>query len=174
MPCRRSVRIVGPWSGSLRILVSRFRIPSQDRPDVVQDVLTDATRQLRQGHFREAAALATWVHRIALGKVADYWRKLGRARLIRLDDVADSHEVLVATGNPDAVVAVNQALSCLSTEDQLLLVLQEQQGYTLQEISPIIGLRKSAVAARLARAREQFRLAILGGGRNLMSKRLKD
>ena len=107
--------------------------------------------------------MSTWVHHIMNGKVADYWRKQGKAQMLRLEDLAEDHDSLIVTSNPDAVVAVQQALGCLSTDDQLLLRLHEQEQYTLAEICPIFRLRKSAVAERLARARTRFRQALAQG-----------
>jgi len=149
------------------------RVPVQDCPDIAQEVVADAVRQIQAGSYREAASLGTWIHRIMIGKVADYWRKNNRGQVVALEDVPNDH-ALMTHANEDDVVAVRKALAQLAPADQLLLVWHDQQGYTLEEIGKLIGRRKSAVAERLAKARDQFRQAILFGGRNPAPKRLKD
>jgi RNA polymerase sigma factor (sigma-70 family) len=139
---------------------------------VVQEVLADAIRQIESGAFKESAALGTWIHTIMNGKVADYWRKRGDATLVPLAAIAESHQSLVAGENRVEVIAVRQALSRLPALDQLLLLLHEQEGYTLEEIGPMVHLRKSAVAERLARARERYRQALNHGGNQPQTRRL--
>jgi RNA polymerase sigma-70 factor, ECF subfamily len=156
----------------IEAVVRNRGVPSRDRDDVVQDILSDAIRQLQQGRFREAAALSTWVYRIALGKTVDYWRKPRPTALLPLEDIKRGDEALIATRNEDAVLAVRQALGRLSAEDRLILHLHEQQGYTLEEMTVFFRLKKSALAERLAHARERFRVEILRGGKNADIKRL--
>ncbi|MDB5388760.1 MAG: polymerase sigma factor SigM [Planctomycetaceae bacterium] len=156
---REFEQLFGP---RIQAFARKRRIPSNDRDDVVQDVLADALRQIQRGRFRGEAALSTWVHQIMNGKVADYWRKQGKATVLQLQDLAENHDSLVTTNNPDVVAAVQQALGRLSTDDQLLLRLHEQEQYTLAEMCPILRVRKSAVAERLARARKRFRQAFAG------------
>lgn len=162
------------FQGRIEAIVRRRGVPSRDRDDVVQDILADAVRQLHQGRFRGESVLGTWVYRIALGKIADYWRKHRPLGLVGLDEVEEGHEALVATGNQDAILAVRQALDRLSAEDRLLLQLHEQYGYTLDEMAPLFRLKKSAVAERVARARDRFRSQILGCGKIIGPKRLTD
>src|SRR2546430_705467 len=49
-------------------------VPQDDCCDVAQEVLSDSVRQLREGRFRGAASLSTWLYPIINGKLADYWR----------------------------------------------------------------------------------------------------
>lgn len=149
-------------------------VPTPDCPDVTQEVLADALRQLRLGKFRGEASLATWLHPIIKGGIANYFRKRRGPEIVSLQDLADDHPSLVTTGNNPAVLGVRQALSRLSTGDQFLLLLYHQRGLTLEEVGSMVGLRKSAVAERLKAARERFRTALRDGGRNPDSRRLKD
>jgi RNA polymerase sigma factor (sigma-70 family) len=149
-------------------------VPTSDCADVAQEVLADALRQLRQSKFRGEASLATWLHPIIKGGIANYFRKRRGPEAVSLQDLPDDHRSLVVPGNTPAVLVVRQALSRLSTADQFLLLLYYQQGRTLEEIGPMVGLRKSAVAEHLKAARERFRTVLRDGGRSPESRRLKE
>src|SRR4051812_26567524 len=151
------------FRSKIEAFARRRGVVRHDCVDVAQDVLAEAMRQIGEGKFRGASALSTWLHPMMNGKVADYFRKRSRRAAASLEDVPESSGPLMVVGDSDTVLAVREALSRLQAEDRLLLILHEQQGYTLQEIGPLLGLRKSAVAERLIRARERFRLALAGG-----------
>lgn len=157
----------------IEALARKQRVPADDCGDIVQNVLADALRQIRQGKFRGAAALSTWLYPIINGKLADYWRTKRGPPTTSLETVTDRDHQLVAI-NRDDVLAVQQALARLPTDEHLLLWMHEAEGYTLEEIGVLIGLRKSAVAERLVRARQHFRAAIRDGGKNPGPQRLKE
>jgi RNA polymerase sigma factor (sigma-70 family) len=118
--------------------------------------------------------LITWLYQIIHGKTADYWRKQD-PRTVSLETLAHDNPAFVTRAiDRDETVAVQQALSCLAPEEQILLLLHDSERHTLVEIGHMVGLRKSAVAERLARAREHFRCALRDGGKFSSPKRLKE
>jgi RNA polymerase sigma-70 factor (ECF subfamily) len=178
-------RIEAGGEDAARIFVDRFRsrigailrrrkVPVDDRDDVAQQILADALRQIGEGRFRGDSRLETWLYTIVNGKAADYWRRRG-PRTVSLQTVAADDPAFVTTSlDADQVLAVQQALSRLTADDQVLLLLHDAERYTLEEIGRMIGLRKSAVSKRLERAREHFRGAIERGGNSAISGRLKE
>jgi RNA polymerase sigma-70 factor (ECF subfamily) len=162
------------FRGRIEALARRRGIPSNDCPDVAQDVLVDAVRQIRQGNYRGEASLGTWLHMIIGGKIGDYWRRHRAKEHVSLDIATSGERDQGAIVDNDLVLSVRQALGRLAPMDRFLLVLHEQQKYTLEEIGPMIGLRKSAVAERLAHARARFRIALRDGGKNLPSARQEE
>jgi RNA polymerase sigma-70 factor (ECF subfamily) len=168
-----AVRFERRFSERIQALARKQQVPADDCGDIVQNVLADALRQIRQGTFRGAAALSTWLYPIINGKLADYWRTKRGPPTTSLETLRDRDHQVVAS-NPTDVLAVQQALVRLPSEEHLLLWMHEAEGYTLEEIGPLIGLRKSAVAERLARARQHFRSAIRDGGKNPGPQRLRE
>jgi RNA polymerase sigma-70 factor (ECF subfamily) len=164
------------FNAKILVFAARRRVPAQDCEDIAQEVLLSAVTQIRAGRFRGESTLATWVHQIMKGKVADFFRRRRSAQLVPLSEVAEeSHAALIARRTDESVAAVNQALSRLSAEDQMLLLLHEQRRYTLEEIGRAWRLGKSTIAERLAGARERFKRVLLeGGGKPTESTRLKD
>ncbi len=158
----------------IEALARRRGVPSHDCQDVAQEVLSTALRQLQDGKFRVESALATWLHPIMHAGVANYFRKRGRVEAVPLEDLTPDDRAFIVAGNVHAAAEVNEALARLSTEDRLLLTLYHQHGWTLEEIGPLLGLRKSAVAERIKAAEERFRIALRDGGRTPDPNRLKD
>ena len=168
-----AVRFERRFRERIEALARKQRVPVHDCGDIVQNVLAAALRQIHQGTFRGTAALSTWLYPIIKGKLADYWRTKRGPPTTSLETVTDRDHQLVAT-NRDDVLAVQEALARLPADEHLLLWMHEAEGYTLKEIGPLIGLRKSAVAERLAHARRHFRAAIRDGGKNPGPRRLKE
>lgn len=157
-------------------LVRGRRIPSQDCDAVIQDVLATALDQIGRQRFRGDSRLGTWLYAIATGKVADYWRAAVPAKqFVQLDQVPAVSTRIRVECHPDDMIAVQDVLKRLPPEDRLVLWLHDAEGATLEEIGRRIGRRKSAVAERLAHARERFRLAFgEGTGKNPPKPRLKE
>lgn len=61
-------------------------------------------------------------------------------------------------------IAVEKALSCLDAESRLLVVLFHVEGFSLKEISQMLGWPVSLVKNRLFRARKKMRSVLLEEG----------
>jgi RNA polymerase sigma factor (sigma-70 family) len=163
---------VNRFQERIAAIACRRGVPASDCQDVAQEVLAYAIRQIAEGRFRGDATLATWLYTIVNGKIADFRRKRTFAG-VSLDQHPDlQHPALVRTVRNDDVLIVQQALSRLSPEDQLVLWLHEVERYTLAEIGRMMSLRKSAVFDRLGRARTRFREAVAGN--SPANRRLKE
>src|SRR5262245_22987159 len=75
-------------------IAHRRGVPLDDCPDVAQDVLTDAVRQLRRGNFRGEASLTTWLHALIQGNVATYYRRRRDKLLVPIDSLAEDDPAL--------------------------------------------------------------------------------
>jgi RNA polymerase sigma-70 factor (ECF subfamily) len=161
------------FRGKVEVLAKQRHIGHEDAKDVAQDALADAVRQIRQAHFRGDSSLATWVYRIGCGKIADWWRA-HNTRLVPLPSSRAAKETGLVESSAENVALVRQALERMRAADRLVLLLHDREGYTLEEIGGLFGLRKTAVGDRLTRARERFRQAVLHGGNPPDQTRLKD
>src|SRR5262245_34972515 len=79
----------------IEAIARRRGVPSADRPDVVQDVLLDALRQIAAGTFRQDASLSTWLHILVNGWVSSYFRKRGSRQIISLEQLTIDSPSLV-------------------------------------------------------------------------------
>ncbi len=129
--------------------------------EACQDVFVRAYRALPR--LPEDANHRAWLYRIASNAAIDRYR---RARLLRWlplrDDEADGSTTSF-TDNPESHTAeradIQKALHALPMGYREALVLFTVQGYSIQEISDMLGVSAGAVKTRLFRAREKFREA---------------
>ena len=163
------------FTSRVALMIRGRRIPTADCDALVQDILATALHQLGRGQFKGDARLGTWLHSIVLGKVADYWRASRTdKRLVSLDAVPTESLRRTFDFRPEDSLAVQEALHRLSPEDRLVLWLRDAEGATLEEIGRRIGRKKSAVAERVSRARELFRIEFdRGAGKSSTNRRLK-
>ena len=123
-------------------------------------------------------SFASWLYRIAANLTLDELRRRGRWRLFSWDlfkpryaQESDSEAVYDPPANePDApallesredVQRVRRALDTLPPHWRMILILREYQDLPYEEIAKILRVPLGTVRSRLARAREQLRLALL-------------
>jgi RNA polymerase sigma-70 factor (ECF subfamily) len=140
----------------------------QDAWDLAQEGFLKAWKSI--GRFRGESAFTTWLHRI-MGNVAIDWLRRRRGALVgEFDDAQGMQGV-----EPGAVtvpraelgpaerlsdqelrVRMEDALSKLSEEHRLVIVLREMQGLEYQEIAEQMGSSLGTVMSRLFYARKKL------------------
>jgi RNA polymerase sigma-70 factor (ECF subfamily) len=140
---------------------------SGDVEDVAQQALAKAYFSIRRFDLR--SAFGTWLYKIAVNECWDYLRKKKVRRLVyesdmteeqvrRLDSVPE-HSFGDPRPREDAERRVEQRqllerlLGELEEKDQLMLVMKEVEGFSVEEIGEILGLNINTVKVRLFRAR---------------------
>jgi RNA polymerase sigma-70 factor (ECF subfamily) len=140
---------------------------SEDVEDVAQQALAKAYFSIRRFDLR--SAFGTWLYKIAVNECWDYLRKKKVRRLVyeadmseeqvrRLDSVPE-HSFGDPRPRGDAGDRVEQRqmverlLSELDEKDQLMLVMKEVEGFSVEEIGEVLGLNVNTVKVRLFRAR---------------------
>lgn len=137
------------------------RVPEQDCQDVAQDALLNAIRQMKRGGFRAEAGLGTWLERIILGAIADYYRVRRRSPPLQLTE--DGEQVpldslpALAGEAIEYRVMVREVLLGLPSESKMILLLKHVEGCTLKEIAGMLGITIGQASGKLYAARQQFR-----------------
>jgi RNA polymerase sigma-70 factor (ECF subfamily) len=120
----------------------------------------------------------SWLYRIASNLTLDELRRRGRWRMFswstlkprRTNELDTDKEYDPPSDQPDTVAVlesreniqrVRVALDSLSPEWRMMLVMREYQDLPYEEIAEILNVPIGTVRSRLARAREQLRLALL-------------
>jgi RNA polymerase sigma-70 factor, ECF subfamily len=142
----------------------------EEAEDMTQEVFLRVFRHL--GKFRGRSSLKTWVYRITLNQCRS---RLGRRRWLQValpGGGAGSYlPELVAPGpNPEGC-ALAQAerrrlvagLRALAPPFREAVVLRDIEGLTYQEIAEVLRVRIGTVRSRIARGREQLRVALQEG-----------
>ena len=139
----------------------------EDVEDVARQALAKAYFSIRRFDLR--SAFGTWLYKIAVNECWDYLRKKKVRRLVYEADLSEEqvrkleslpeHGYGGAQHREDAGLRVEQRqvverlLGELEEKDQLMLVMKEVEGFSVEEIGEVLGLNVNTVKVRLFRAR---------------------
>lgn len=132
--------------------------------DVLQDLSMAVLRQSNRPTDQEK--VAPWLYRIALRKVINHRRYLGRQR--RLVEGFARHREHQECGNEDFsgghwLMATEQrkdvqtALARINAADRQILMLKYSEGWSYKQLSEHLGISIKTVEYRLLRARDALR-----------------
>jgi RNA polymerase sigma-70 factor (ECF subfamily) len=154
---RHQQRVFAVASGILR--------RPQDVEDIAQQVFLKAYFSLKR--FDQRAAFTTWLYKITVNECWDLLRKKKVRPLTYESDLSEEQARQVATygetqsSSPDASrrielrQQVDRLLEQLEERDQLMLILKEVEGFTIEEIAEALDLNPNTVKVRLFRARRR-------------------
>jgi RNA polymerase sigma-70 factor (ECF subfamily) len=140
---------------------------SEDVEDVAQQALAKAYFSIRR--FDGRSAFGTWLYKIAVNECWDYLRKKKVRRLVYESDLSEEqvrklesipeHGYGGAAHREDAGrrteqrQLVERLLGELDEKDQVMLVMKEVEGFSVEEIGAVLELNVNTVKVRLFRAR---------------------
>lgn len=119
----------------------------QDRLDAVQEAVLKAWAKLDQ--LREEKYFETWLTRILINECHNLQH--GRGRSLPLEDAPEP------IAPPGENRELREAISQLSMELRLPILLYYMEGYKLREIAQILGIPDGTVKTRLLRAKKKLR-----------------
>lgn len=148
-----------------------------DTPDAAEDLVQETfLRALRSWEgFEGRSRPSTWLYTIATRACRRMQRrKAGQPRrmepLSRLLPSGDEGVVQIPAGDDpeeeaarrEAVEAVRAAIAELPLDFRLPFVLKEMAGFSVAEVSDVLGVKEATVKTRLHRARLRVREAVAG------------
>lgn len=146
-----------------KFIVSRLHGDQQ----AIEEVFAATVEAAWKGHqtFRSKSTYYTWLCRIALNKIADYYRyKINRRSGIiapLFDSLAAMESINPTPEEQLALLELKSALlDCLDLlppKTRQLLHLRFWKELTVKEIAATLGLSERAVEGQLYRAKKQFR-----------------
>ena len=133
-----------------------------DAEDVLQETMLAAMQSLRR--FRGESSLSTWLHAIARYKTSDQIRQRQRVRNHQVEEETADLELKDLATLPEELVtqrsAVEAALRALPQDHREVLLGKYLDGFSVRELSSIMGRSEKAVESLLTRAREAFRACL--------------
>ena len=118
--------------------------------DIAADVLVEIDK-----FDPTKAQFATWVDRRTRGDCLNYLKKYYRengVETVSADDIKD----LAASHNPDFDLFLQELLGSLE-EDDVTLLMNKLQGYSIAEIGQLLGISEGAVNMRWRRLRDRLK-----------------
>lgn len=145
-----------------KFVIKRVSGDSQATEEVLSATMIAAWRGWNT--FRHKSSYFTWLCRIALNKIADYYHDQVNSRsaiivplidaITQKDEKSLSPEEGLALA--DLRKSVNGCLNLLPTEKRRLLWFRYWKDMSYGEISKIMGISERAVEGQLYRAKEKF------------------
>lgn len=146
-------------------LVSRMITSPEDAEEVTQDALLAAFQSLRRFDARQAS-FPTWLSAIAYRTALKHLRDQQKVLFVEtdqtwLDSVPDNEaDMLLNDTRPDRLVFLDQAVSQLRPDDQMLLSFYYYDDKPIREISYITGRTEGYLRSRLQWIRKRMALTI--------------
>ena len=119
--------------------------------DIVQDVFLK-----RMGHrdFYDPEHEKRWLIRVTINACHSFWRREGRAREVSLAGCFPAAEI-----SQDLRLQTEAMLEAMEPETRLIFHLHYYEGYSLGEISKMLGWSMSKVKMRMKRGRDKLKLS---------------
>jgi len=150
------------WAGARRLCLKEARRllrNHEDAEEAVQEALARAWR--KRGTCREPEAYRAWLTQITRNEA---FRLLMRRRLRNERELPEETTADQSTGEGVesilGMLATEQALSALSTEEKALIHLRYMQDMTQPEVARVLDMPEGTVKVRLHRIRRRLRTAL--------------
>ena len=129
-----------------------YLIQAQDVEDVVQDALMIAWE--KRDTLRNPDQFRPWISRIVTNQCINVLRKRRRFSFFPLE------EDTVALEMPEAYSPLTEAMNRLKPDQRIVILLHYADGYSVQDISNLLGIPTGTVQTRLHRARKHLKKAL--------------
>ncbi|MGL5054199.1 MAG: RNA polymerase sigma factor [Fusobacteriaceae bacterium] len=111
---------------------------SEDAEDITQEVFISVYKNLKK--FREDSNIYTWIYKIAINKVYDFFRKR-KLNLELNDEILDMEDGTDLNNN----IILKEQLSKIKGNEKEIVILKDIYGYKLQEIAEMKAMNLSTV-----------------------------
>ena len=124
-------------------------VPEHDAEDLTQEIFLSLVGSI--GDFQGRSTFATWFHRMAMNKVADYYRKMSRRRKGEYNEewnvmAVDPWECM------EIELTLKEVLVDVPDRYREILLLKFLEGLSFNDIAERLGLTYEAARSRCRRA----------------------
>lgn len=110
----------------------------EDAEDISQEVFMSVYRNLKS--FRSESNIYTWIYKIAINKIYDFFRK----RKIELD-INEEILMLEDNTNIETSIFLEEKLKLISSKEREIVILKDIYGYKLKEIAEMKNINISTI-----------------------------
>lgn len=133
-----------------------------DAEDAMQEVFLRLIRSNGET-FENEEHLKNWLIRVTVNVCKNHWKSAWVQKNLPLDDSQISD---AAASFPAETIELLEALWSLRRKQRNIIYLYYYEGYTVPEISNMMGLKTKTVYTQLDRARKQLKGILLEGEEN--------
>lgn len=131
--------------------IAQSMLPQRDCEDALQSATLSAWEHLAQ--LRDEQAFDAWFKQILINRCRQMQRTYKREK--------DLLKALPANERGPQEWDLDAALSGLTSEEQRLIHLHHEQGYSLKEMAGVTGQSEDVLKMRLYRARKRLKIALI-------------
>ena len=164
--------LIKPHLDRLYRLSFRLAGNKAEAEDLFQDVLTKIFPRLDE--LIDVEEPGSWLCRVMYNQFIDDRRRYARQRLVAvsesslpgksLEELPGQLDPVVDAERLDNIMRLDRALSELSDEHRLVVLLHDSEGYKLSEIQEVTGTPIGTLKSRLHRARARLREILAADG----------
>lgn len=110
----------------------------EDAEDISQEVFMSVYRNLKS--FRSESNIYTWIYKIAINKIYDFFRK----RKVELD-INEEILMLEDNTNIETLIFLEEKLKLISHKEREIVILKDIYGYKLKEIAEMKNINISTI-----------------------------
>lgn len=135
-----------------------------DAEDIAQQVFTKIYFSIGSFDFR--SSLLTWIYKITVNECYDYLRKRRVRKLVYESDLGDEETPGMERSEPDTAPLIDEQLERrdlvlkllekVSPEDRNLMLLNEVEGHSVEELARMTGMNENTIKVKLFRARQKL------------------
>jgi len=132
--------------------------------DLAQDTFLKA--YLNIGQFKALSSFQTWLMRIAYNVFYDHCRKMKNEQLEMRnvnEEMINDHSSLL-TSHSSFKIDLYAALALLKPDERSCITLQLIDGYDIQKIAEITGIKEGTVKSHLSRGKEKMATYLKNNG----------
>ena len=165
-------KLVRPHFDRLFRLAWRLTGQKAEAEDLFQELLIKAYGKLDD--LVKIDEPGSWLSRVMYNLFIDERRRFARRRMHTVEEGEMAGDGIAGLPGPDdpafdqeryeRITKLDSALSQLSDEHRLIVLLHDTEGYKLTEIQELIGIPVGTVKSRLHRARNRLREILLEDG----------
>lgn len=165
-------KLLRPHLQRLHSLAWRLAGQKAEAEDLFQELLIKAYGKLEQ--LLTIDEPGAWLARMMYNLFIDERRRFARRRLTLVEEgelAGDGIADFAGDDNPEAnqerherLRRVDTALSQLTDEHRIVVLLHDAEGYKIKEIQELTGLAEGTVKSRLHRARARLQEILCSGG----------
>ena len=165
-------KLVRPHFDRLYRLAWRLTSQKAEAEDLFQELLIKAYGKLDD--LVKIDEPGSWLSRVMYNLFIDERRRFARRRMHTVEEGEMAGDGIAGLPGPDdpaydqeryeRITKLDSALSQLSDEHRLIVLLHDTEGYKLVEIQDLIGIPVGTVKSRLHRARARLREILVEDG----------
>ena len=165
-------KLVRPHFDRLYRLAWRLTSQKAEAEDLFQELLIKAYGKLDD--LVKIDEPGSWLSRVMYNLFIDERRRFARRRMHTVEEGEMAGDGIAGLPGPDdpaydqeryeRITKLDSALSQLSDEHRLIVLLHDTEGYKLVEIQDLIGIPVGTVKSRLHRARARLREILVADG----------